>query len=839
MERLLELRRVNLKHGARFRVRTGAFLIVASLATLRLASAATTFTVTATADNGPGSLRQAIIDANAAAGLDTIAFSIAGTGVHTISPLSDFPTITEPVIVDGYTQPGASQNTLADGNDAVLLIELNGSSAPGGAIGLKITAGTSTVRGLVINNFSGSGIQLGEGTNGGNIISGNFIGTDAAGTTAQGNGNGIFLFSSPGNTIGGTTPGARNVISGNRVALNSFVTSSNVIQGNYFGTDRSGTAVVAVSDQGAAGINLTAVCDNNQIGGTAAGARNIISGIRAAALTLQGTVGNVVEGNYIGTDVTGNVALGNALNNQSACAVCVVGNRNPFGTGGGPGTDNRIGGTTSGAGNVIAGYQGGTAAIFIGGSSAGDSRRANSNIVQGNFIGTNRDGTIALPNRGIGVYVQDGDDNLIGGTVPGAANLIRNSAVGSGGNGSGVAVSSGVRNRILGNSISDSGKLGIDLGFGGSGLVTPNDATDADTGANDLQNFPVITEASVAAGNVTLRGRLDSTASRTFRLEFFGSARAGVSGYGEGQTFLGSTDVTTDAGGAATFDVTLPNTSGIRSFAASATDAAGNTSEFSPAFRMRLLNISTRMRVLPGDNALIAGFIITGGDPKKVIVRGLGPSITGVGSDALVDPVLELDQPGVFPTVNDNWRDTQETEIEASTIPPPNNAEAAIVATLQPGAYTAVLREKNNVPGAGLVEVYDLSQSAGSELANISTRGFVQTDDNVMIGGFIIAPEQIGKSILVVRALGPSLTEVPTRLEDPTVELFDGNGTSLQFNNDWKDTQQAALDDTGIAPSNEKESAMIVSVGAGNYTAIVRGKDDTTGVGLVEIYKLP
>jgi hypothetical protein len=435
--------------------------------------------------------------------------------------------------------------------------------------------------------------------------------------------------------------------------------------------------------------------------------------------------------------------------------------------------------------------------------------------------------------------VQDGDDNLIGGTVAGAANLIANSTVGTGGNGSGVAVSSGVRNRILGNSISKSGKLGIDLGFGGSGAITPNDGDDADTGANDLQNFPVITDAGIALSNVTLRGTLNSTAATTFRLEFFGSARPGLSGYGEGQTFLGSTDVTTDAGGVASFDVTFANTSGVRSFAATATDATGNTSEFSPAFRMRLLNISTRMRVLSGDNALIAGFIVTGGDAKKVLIRGLGPSITGASSNTLVDPVLELHQPGVFPITNDNWRDTQESEIQATTIPPPNDAEAAIVATLQPGAYTALLREKNSVPGVGLVEVYDLDQRAGSELANISTRGFVQTDDNVMIGGFIIGPAEIGNTNVVIRAIGPSLVDVPTALQDPTLELFDGNGTSMRFNDNWRTTQEAELQATTIQPSHDAESAMIVALAAGNYTAVVRGKNNTTGVGLVEAYKLP
>ena len=355
------------------------------------------------------------------------------------------PTITSPVVIDGYTQPGASPNTLAEGNNAVLLIELNGTSAAGGGIGLSIGA-VSTVRGLVINRFAESGIQLNFGV-GGNVIQGNYIGTNVAGTVGQGNLRGILFFSSTSNQIGGTSPAARNLISGNRNSgIETFTSGSNLIEGNFFGTDASGTASLSVgTNQPSTAIKLGAISDNNRIGGTAPGARNLISGDQGA-LIMQGTVGNVVEGNYIGTDVTGNAVIGiHNTANQQPCAVCVTGNRNPQGTGGGPGSDNRIGGTISGAGNVIAGYTGGGAAIFIGGTSSGDSRRANSNIVQGNFIGTNQDGSIVLGNLGTGVHVQDGDDNLIGGTVPGAPNIIARSMTAGGGNGAGVLVNAGTR----------------------------------------------------------------------------------------------------------------------------------------------------------------------------------------------------------------------------------------------------------------------------------------------------------------------------------------------------------------------------------------------------------
>ena len=793
-----------------------------------------------TGDDGAGSLRQAILDANAAAGADTINFNIPGGGVQTITPQSTLPTITSPVTIDGYTQPGAAANTLADGNNAVLLIELNGTSATGN--GLISTAGTSTVRGLVINRFSGSGISLSEEI-GGNIIQGNFIGTDAAGTTALGNQIGINLFRSSNNQIGGTAPADRNIISGNtNAALDSFVTSNNIIQGNYIGTDRSGTAVVAVTAINASGILLRAVCDNNRIGGTTPGARNVISGNQSSAIHMQGTIGNIVEGNYIGTDVTGEIALGNGLNQQGGCAVCIVGNRNPLGTGGGPGSDNRIGGTTAGAGNVIAGFMGGgDAAIFIGGSSAGDVRRANANIIQGNFIGTNKNGTVALPNRGHGVHVQDGDDNLIGGTVPGAANVIANSKKGTFNRGSGVVVSTGIRNRILGNAIYNSDDLGIDLGFGAPGTVTLNDAGDSDTGPNNFQNFPSLTTVTISAGSATIVGTLNSTPSTAFRLEFLSAPSAGRSGYGEGSTFIGTADVTTDSAGNASFNLTFPVGATATSFAATATDALGNTSEFSPAFRTRLLNISTRMRVLTGERVLIGGFIITGGDSKRVIIRGLGPSLGGAGvPDPLADPVLELNQPGVAAITNDNWRDTQEADIQATGIPPSNNAESAIVATLPPGTYTAILREKNGVPGVGLVEVYDLNQLAGSKLANISTRGFVDTGDNVMIGGFIAGPSAVGPIKVLIRAMGPSLSAagVQGSLQDPTLQLFDGNGGQVAFNDNWRQTQQAEIEATGIPPTDDRESAVLATLAAGNYTAIVRGSNNTTGVGLVEVYNV-
>jgi len=254
-----------------------------------------------------------------------------------------------------------------------------------------------------------------------------------------------------------------------------------------------------------------------------------------------------------------------------------------------------------------------------------------------------------------------------------------------------------------------------------------------------------------------------------------------------------------------------------------------------------LLNISTRLQVLDGDNVLIGGFIITGSDTKKVLLRGLGPSLASAGVTGwLPDPYLELhDQTGTIAT-DEDWKDTQESEIEASGIAPADDKEAAIVATLSPGAYTVILRQTDGGTGIGLVEAYDLDQAANSTLANISTRGFVDTGDNVMIGGFISGSSLNGGGTILVRAIGPSLVSsgVPNTLQDPILELHDSNGAVLQTNDNWKDTQAAEIMATGLAPMDERESAILTTLAGNAYTAIVRGMGNTTGVALVEVYNL-
>ena len=254
------------------------------------------------------------------------------------------------------------------------------------------------------------------------------------------------------------------------------------------------------------------------------------------------------------------------------------------------------------------------------------------------------------------------------------------------------------------------------------------------------------------------------------------------------------------------------------------------------------LNISTRLNVQTGDNALIGGFIITGTDPKEVIVRGIGPSLGVVGVlDFLADPVLELHKSDGTVVTNDNWKDTQQTEITATGFAPGSDLESAILATLDPGIYTAILRGKNDGTGVGLVEAYDLDQAADSTLANISTRGLVETGDNVMIGGFILGGGGGGASTVVVRAIGPSLSGlgVANALQDPNLELHDSEGLMIAANDNWMDgPDQQTISDDGLAPADNAESALLATLAPGAYTAIVSGVGDTTGVGLVEVYNL-
>jgi hypothetical protein len=236
---------------------------------------------------------------------------------------------------------------------------------------------------------------------------------------------------------------------------------------------------------------------------------------------------------------------------------------------------------------------------------------------------------------------------------------------------------------------------------------------------------------------------------------------------------------------------------------------------------------------------MIGGFIITGSQSKKVIIRGMGPSLGAAGvQGALTDPLLELhDGSGAIIVTNDNWQQASNTNEIPNGFAPGDSRESVIVTTLAPGSYTAVVRGAHGETGVGIVETYDLTQSANSKLANISTRGFVETGDNAMIGGLILTG---GSTKVIVRAIGPSLQNagISNALQDPTLDLINGNGASVASNDNWQEATNTNEIPNGFSPSDSRESVIVTTISAGNYTAIVRGKNNTVGIAVVEAYNL-
>ena len=263
-----------------------------------------------------------------------------------------------------------------------------------------------------------------------------------------------------------------------------------------------------------------------------------------------------------------------------------------------------------------------------------------------------------------------------------------------------------------------------------------------------------------------------------------------------------------------------------------------------PRIAIQPLNISTRLRVEAGENVAIGGFMLTGSSPKKVAIRGIGPSLQAAGfmGSALSDPTLQLrDSDNSLIATNDNWRDNavSAADLEAVGLAPTSDFESAIVATLPPGAYTAIMSGKSGSTGMGLVEVYDLDSAGDGRLTNIATRGLVRTGNDVVIGGFILGGDT-GEATVLLRAIGPSLNTagVANALANPTLELRDSNGLLMQSNDNWKESQQAAIEATGLSPQHDLEAAILATLLPGSYTAIAAGKDGSMGVGLIEVYNL-
>jgi len=543
-------------------------LVVAAVLSLPAESAAQ-IVVTNTDDAGAGSLRDAINLANAAPGAVMIVFNI-GPGdsgfvdedsalpagdpdpdVFRIALASSLPSLGNPsgITIDGFSQTVFGGDTNPFGPE----IAIDGGGVIGG---LSLPGSSNQLLGLNLRAFTGDGVLvLGDG----NVLRGNFIGTDSTGTVAMGNEeDGVEIQGSADNVVGGTGSGDGNVISGNGsdgIRIRDAGSTNNVVQGNFLGTDATGTMAL-----GNAGDGIEVSSPHTTVGGSDPAARNLCSGNTSAGIRFFGTTaGSVAQGNYVGTDVTGTAALGNGTGvDMTADARGIL-----------------IGGTAPGAGNVISGNVTGVRITTAGSAAAltGD------NSIEGNLIGTDVTGLAAIPN-GNGVLIDGASDNTVGGTTPAAGNVIafndRTGIIVGG-----VFETPGDGNSILGNSIFENTFLGIDTFTEQRGGPDANDACDGDTGPNGMQNHPTFTSIERAPGEVTVTGFLDSTPEAAFRLELFANEQCDGSGFGEGAELVASTNVTTDTSCRAAFSVTFSSPLGAF-LSATATGPDGSTSEFSP-----------------------------------------------------------------------------------------------------------------------------------------------------------------------------------------------------------------------------------------------------------------
>jgi uncharacterized repeat protein (TIGR01451 family) len=790
------------RHGLR-RVRPRVGSRIGQLETLESRQLLATFTVSNAAGGGIGTLRDAIFLANATPGRDRIVFNIPGAGVQTINLGTSLPSITDPLDIDATTQPGYTGRPL---------VALDGAAAGAGAVGLRLLSAAS-VRGLVIGNFATAGIQVQAN---GSVIQRSYIGVDPSGSFRAINGTGVQIDDASNTLVGGDGEG--NVISGNAVAIQVTGSASRgtTIQGNLIGTDFTGQADVGNN----VGLRMT-FAGGAQIGGTTPGLRNVISGNISAIDIFASAVPNTIQGNYIGTNISGTAALPNTGPGISLFTNGTI-----------------VGGTEPGAGNLISGNLSEGMRLFA-------SQRT---VIQGNLIGTTADGTGALGNGRAGISMQASDFSRVGGTAPGAANTIAHNGTVDPDTG-GIYIFSGANVTIRGNSIYDNGGRGIKF-FTVDGQPPPNDPGDGDGGPNNLQNFPDLASAATGGGRTRVRGTLFSTPNTTFTLEFFSNDAPDPSGYGEGQASIGTVIVQTDPSGRAPLDLTLPTTAAVGSFiSATATDPAGNTSEFSNTVPVRFgsvvdLGLSkfdspdpatvgrpltytlTAINNGPGVannvevvDVLPAGFTVqsvtvSGGNSYSQSGNVVTADITRLGSGELATVTIT-----VVPTIVGQFTNTatitspddidsdpsNNTATQGTTVNLPVDLEVDIQAELEPGQAStlvttpitylvSVINSNEDVPGVGAAtgvtvsialppDVLVLSASTGqgsvSQVGNTLTATFASLPVGTPAGiRVIVQPTQAGLTSITATAsaiqtdLDPSdntaTLEVPV---DPAADL--------------------------------------------------------------------
>lgn len=793
----------------------------------RNASAGTTFTVNSAAydpgdaaagdgvcDDGNGvcTLKGAIEEANAYSGNDAISFSIAPAGVHTINALSDFPSITEPLTIDGSTQPG--------GGDRGIVV-----TGPNTFDLFHITAGQSVIRGLVANGGTSTTLVLIEGS-GGNTIEGNYLGTDANGTTVVGASNGVKIKESPSNIVQGnliTTHGfadveifgataSGNQVLGNRIGTDAsgtvglegtisveasnnvvadnlicpggfgvqisdnptFPATGNVLQGNLIGTDATGTTLLDCNS----GVSVGgADTFGNVIGGSGPGDGNVLAGSGTHGLRIAGGGDNVIQGNHIGTDITGTVEMGALFN-----GIEVSGS-----------TGNLIGGTASGAGNLISGNGFNDQGDPVG-AGLSFTNEASFNEVRGNLIGIDAQG--GPLGNGLGVLFDfDAHDNTIGGTDPGAGNTIAFNEL------QGVWVPDGSfdkhpeSNAILGNSIHDNG-FGIDLRSAG---VTPNDPLDADLGGNNGQNRPSLTSAGPAGGGTYVTGSLDSSTGDTFRIEIFSNQSCNQLGSGEGEDFLGATTVTTDGSGQASFALTVPGSApvGAAATATATNTGTGDTSEFSECQEvvdeadLEMTKAATPAEVPPGGTI---SYTVTVSNPS-------GPAES---TDVLITDPIPADATLVAGTLDD--------DPECSFNAVLNRVECA-VGTIMPTASRSIdfevqVSDDALVPSIVTNTASVTSSTSDPDLSNNVAGAMTDVDcdligtplDDVLMGGTGIVSicglggndHLLGKEGSDILVGGPGNDKLNGNLGDDV--LIGGSGSDLLFGQAGSDALRGGND---------------------------------------------
>ena len=823
---------------------TAALLLVLG-AVLQMHGA--TFTVTNTDDSGPGSLRQAVLDANASAEADTIVFdSGVFSSPQTITLATEIDVSTTTTVDDmTIIGPGSSMLTIS-GNSVARIFDVGSSGDMVAISGMTLTKGAGNNGGAIqnsamltltdiafvenVNNSGGAIYSSGNGTTGGVLTIQNctFTNNQTTGTNINGDGGSALEAASGRVTIrnsvmrGGTTRGGGGAIR-NGAVMEIF---DSIIENNTSGGSGN-------SDGGGAIYNST----NGELTLT----NCIVRGNKAGENTVGGGIRNENQLTLINTVVTNNTAEGHG------------------------------GGIYEGAGN----------------SSGTDFLRITNSTISNNVANTIRDNSGA----GGGIYDEGGVVTIIGSTIHGNQVLITATPVDSTVADGGGIFSEGKltidRCTISGNTARQFGGVRVPHVFHDTvvtnSTITNNTATLENGGGGFGKERCNLSCTDVAIGNTIISGNVngdlrsgapDDNDIRDVPVRSLGynliHSMTPHTFYAGSSTDLPlgtdpKFDVLRDNGGPTLTHAPQPDSPVIdkgKRLSDATTDqrgvtrpnddpnianAEGGDGSDIGAFEIgapnavaekTLGNIATRLQVETGENVLIGGIIVVGDVPKRVIIRALGPSLGAAGvAGALENPTLELFQGDTLLAANDDWKDDQQTEISDTGVAPSDDREAAIVRTLEPGSYTAILRGKGGTTGVGLVEAYDLDQRPNSKLANISTRGLVGSGENVLIGGFIVGPT----TKVVVRAIGPSLGNagVAGVLSNPTLQLVNSNGEVVRENDDWKGTQKEELEAIGIEPNDDRESALISTLTAGNYTAVVRGVSGGTGVGLVEVYNLP